>query len=176
MMAICLALNFLECFVVSLMHLTRKLSRAQTVLYLKERMLLMILRSHQYGTKIDIEALNFKNLCNKITIMIFINMLRIVIHIEVRRTVRRNWQFSTKIIYYLLYIDMYQQRKKFVHSWRKSMWTTIFCILEWDHCHWQWHFHEEHNDAYCDLPSNFLLDGLAFKSYSRTSLIQSPLI
>jgi hypothetical protein len=90
MMATCLALNFLECFVVSLINLKRKLSRAQFVLYLKERMLLMILRSHQYGTKIDIEALNFKNLCNKIMIMIFINMLRIVIHIEVRRTVRRN--------------------------------------------------------------------------------------
>ena len=27
-------------------------------------------------------------------------------------------------------------------------------------------FHEEHNDAYCDLPSTFIFDEFAFKSHS----------
>ena len=46
-----LTLNFLEKIVVLLDHLKSKHSTAQIFLYLSEILLLMVLRSHQYGSK-----------------------------------------------------------------------------------------------------------------------------
>ena len=47
-----LTLNFIECIAVSLDHLKSKFFRPQLLLYLKEKSLPMVLRSHQYGSNI----------------------------------------------------------------------------------------------------------------------------
>ena len=47
-----LTLNTLNCIVISVDDLKSKLSRAQFVLYLKEKLLVMVLRQHQDGSNI----------------------------------------------------------------------------------------------------------------------------
>ena len=44
-----LTVNFMECIVVSLEHVQIKLFKDPFLLYLKEKLLLMNLRSHRYG-------------------------------------------------------------------------------------------------------------------------------
>lgn len=81
---------------VSFDHLKSNFSRAQLLLYLKEKLLLMILRSLQYGAMfhdfldlfmIDLRIIKLqqivRKICNKIKVKSFTIILRIDSHFEV---------------------------------------------------------------------------------------------
>ena len=68
-------------------------------------------------------------------------------------------------------IDNFQSklstRENAVHSSLKNILVNNhFFILEWGQCHCQEKFHEEHNDTYCKILRNFLLNEVALKSHS----------
>ena len=104
----------------SLDLLKSKLSRTQILLYLKEKLLLMILRSHQYGTNINKFNNQFK--ITKIQeimiyiIQIFDIMFRTHLCFEVRKFILINLITFNQNNVTLLYTTMHKQREELVHS------------------------------------------------------------
>jgi hypothetical protein len=86
------------------------------------------------------------NICDRIIVQSFKNILRIVVHFEIRKRVHTKLTIFSQNDMNLLCIVMYQEREKLVHSG-----------LQFFYCE-QPYFHigmgsERHNFAYCDLVS-----------------------